>query len=64
MICKLGESTVSLSKEDVLVAIENFLNEKIIENKPYKVKSMIIHRAGSKKSLTVNVSRRDKYAST
>ena len=57
MICQLGESTVSLSEQDVMIAIQDFLNKAIFNEKPNKVNSMVIHRKGSKKAITVEVSK-------
>lgn len=59
MICEQGESTVILSKQDVWIAIENFLNEKTMETaKAYKVTAMKIYHPNCKKAVSVEVVKR------
>ena len=56
MICELGNSTVSLSEQDVWIAIQDFLNKNTLEGKKnYKVLTMDIHRKGSQKAISVEV---------
>ncbi len=55
MICQMGNSKVSLSEQDVWVAIQDFLNKGKLHNKSYKINNMNIHRAGSEKAITVEV---------
>ena len=55
MICQMGNSTVSLSEQDVWIAIQDFLNKGKLHNKSYKITSMNIHRSGSEKAIAVEV---------
>lgn len=55
MICEQGESTVSISRQDIWIAIENFLNLKSMETRKYKITDMKIHHGSCKKPITVEV---------
>ena len=53
MICEKGNSTLSLSEQDLWIAIEDFLNKGKLHRQYYKVQSMKIHKKGSIKPVTV-----------
>ena len=55
MICEIGNTKVSLSEQDVLLAIQDFLNKGKLHNRSYKITGMNIHRSGSEKAITVEV---------
>jgi hypothetical protein len=55
MICEKGNSTLSLSEQDLWIAIEDFLNKGKLHRQYYKIQSMKMHKKGSIKSVTVEV---------
>ncbi len=55
MICEMGNTKVSLSEQDVWIAIQDFLNKGKLHNRSYKITSMDIHRSGSEKAISVEV---------